>query len=135
MALSIGEVRGISPAQAKKFRQRGLGDIEKFLAATKTSQQRRELAKELKMSEQMILEHANRCDLARVVGIGKVFSNLLENAGVDTVKELAARVPENLHQTLVEKNARKRYAKRNPTLKEVTDWIEQAKQLPKILEY
>lgn len=135
MALSISEVRGISAAQAKKFRQRGLGDIEKFLEATKTPQQRRQLAQELKMSEQMILEHANRCDLARVVGIGKVFSNLLENAGVDTVKELATRVPENLHQTLVEKNARKRYAKRNPTLKEVTDWIEQAKKLPKILEY
>jgi len=135
MALSISKIRGISPAHARTLREHGLGDINKYLAATKTAEQRRQLAQELNVSEQMILEHANRCDLARVTGIGRIFSNLLENAGVDTVKELAARVPENLYHRLVETNVGKRYAKRNPTLKEVKRWVAQAKRLPKILEY
>jgi predicted flap endonuclease-1-like 5' DNA nuclease len=135
MALSIGKVRGISPAHAKTLRQHGLGDINKYLAATKTAEKRRALAQELNVSEQMILEHANRCDLARVKGIGEVFSNLLENAGVDTVKELATRVPQNLYEKLAETNVGKRYAQRNPTLKEVKNWVAQAKRLPKLLEY
>ncbi|MCI0474642.1 MAG: DUF4332 domain-containing protein [Anaerolineales bacterium] len=135
MALSIGKVRGISPAHAKTLRQHGLGDINKYLAATKTAEKRRALAQELNVSEQQVLEHANRCDLARVVGIGRVFSNLLENAGVDTVKEMAARVPQNLYEKLAETNVGKRYAQRNPTLKEVKGWVAQAKKLPKTLEY
>ncbi|MBM3131382.1 MAG: DUF4332 domain-containing protein [Chloroflexi bacterium] len=135
MALSIGQVRGISKAHAKTLRQHGLGDINKYLAATKTAEKRRALAQELNLSEQQILENANRCDLARVVGIGRVFSNLLENAGVDTVKEMAARVPPNLYEKLAETNVGKRYAQRNPTLKEVKGWVAQAKKLPKTLEY
>lgn len=135
MALAISQVKGISKAHAKTLRQHGLGDINKYLAATKTAEKRRALAQELNVSEQQILEHANRCDLARVKGIGEVFSNLLENAGVDTVKEMAARVPQNLCEKLAEVNVGKRFAKRNPTLKEVKNWVAQAKRLPKMLEY
>ena len=49
-----------------------------------------------------MLELVNRADLARIKGIGEVYSNLLENAGVDTVLELSKRVPANLHAKLVE---------------------------------
>jgi predicted flap endonuclease-1-like 5' DNA nuclease len=87
------------------------------------------------MSEKEVLELANRADLARVKGIGKVFSDLLENAGVDTVKELAQRRPDNLLAKLVEINTEKKYAKRTPTMSEVTNWVEQAKALPKTLTY
>ena len=135
MALSIGKIRGIAPAHAKTLRQHDLGNITKYLAATKTAEKRRELAQKLNVSEQMVLEHANRCDLARIVGIGQVFSNLMENAGVDTVKELAVRVPQNLYEKLAETNVGKRYAQRNPTLKEVKGWVAQAKKLPKVLQY
>ena len=45
---------------------------------------------------------ANRADLARVRGVGGVFSDLLEHAGVDTVREFAIRRPDNLYANLVE---------------------------------
>ena len=96
---------------------------------------RREFAQKLGVEEKMVLEHANRCDLARIVGVGRAFSNLLENAGVDTVLELAKRVPENLRVKLVETNVGKRYSHRNPNLKEVKKWVAQAKRLHKALEY
>jgi len=83
----------------------------------------------------VILELANRADLARVKGIGKVFSDLLEQAGVDSVKELANRRPDNLHAKLVEMNAQKKLAGRAPTLHAVESWVAQAQQLPKTLEY
>ncbi len=135
MTVSISKIRGIAPAHAKTLKAHDLGTSAKYLAATKTAGKRRELANALGVSEQMVLEHANRCDLARIDGVGRVFSNLLETAGVDTVKELAVRVPQNLYEKLAETNVGKRYCQRNPTLKEVKRWVAQAKKLPKALEY
>ena len=83
----------------------------------------------------MILELANRADLARISGIAGVFSDLLEHAGVDTVKELATRNPDNLHAKLLEINAAKKLSGRAPSQGMVKDWVAQAKALPKLLEY
>jgi predicted flap endonuclease-1-like 5' DNA nuclease len=135
MALSISKIRGIAPAHAENLKKHGLGNSDKYLAATRTAEMRRELALKLGVEEKMILEHANRCDLARIDGVGRVFSNLLENAGVDTVLELSKRVPENLCDKLAETNVGKRFSHRNPTLKEVKGWVSQAKRLHKMLEY
>jgi predicted flap endonuclease-1-like 5' DNA nuclease len=135
MALSISKIRGISPAHAANLKKHGLGNSDKYLAATRTAEMRRELAKKLNVEEKMILEHANRCDLARIDGVGRAFSNLLENAGVDTVLELSKRVPENLQGKLTETNAGKRYSHRTPNVKEIKGWVAQAKKLPKMLTY
>ena len=83
----------------------------------------------------IILELANRADLARVQGIGGVFSDLLEHADVDTVKELATRRPENLYAKLVEINTQQKLAGRAPTRNAVDNWVAQAKELPTVLEY
>ena len=135
MPLSISQIRGITPAHAGNLKKHGLGNIDKYLAATRTAVMRRELAQKLGVEEKMVLEHANRCDLARIDGVGRAFSNLLENAGVDTVLELSKRVPDNLQVKLAETNVGKRYAHRNPNLKEVKKWVAQAKRLHKALEY
>lgn len=135
MALSLMQLKGMSSGLAKKLKNHGISNSDQFLAAVRTAEQRREMSKELKDSENTLLELANRADLARVIGIGKVYSNLMENAGVDTVKELANRVPENLHTTLGQHNAKRRPKGRAPSMKQVTDWVNQAKALPKMLEY
>lgn len=135
MTIGVRKLRGIQEAQASKLVAQKITNSEHLLNAATTPKARAALAASAGMSEQEVLELANRADLARVKGIGKVFSDLLENAGVDTVKELAQRKPANLHAKLAEVNAEKKYAKRAPTLVEVTDWVEQAKALPKTLKY
>lgn len=135
MALSLMQLKGMSSGLAKKLKNHGISNSDQFLSAVRTAEQRHEMSKELKDSENTLLELANRADLARVIGIGKVYSNLMENAGVDTVKELANRVPENLHTTLGQHNAKRRPKGRAPSMKQVTDWVNQAKALPKMLEY
>lgn len=81
----------------------------------------------------MLLRWVNMADLFRVKGVGEEFSDLLEAAGVDTVKELRKRVPEKLHAKMVEVNAAKGLAGRNPHLSEVRKWVEGAKALePKV---
>jgi predicted flap endonuclease-1-like 5' DNA nuclease len=131
----MAQMRGITVDVSDKLKGKGLKDIDLYLEAVKTPKQRKELAKELGIDEKAVLELANRADLARVKGIGEVFADLLENAGVDTIKELAKRIPENLHARLLEVNKDKTVAGRQPTLDMVKDWVAQAKELPKLLEY
>ncbi|HEY3297552.1 MAG TPA: DUF4332 domain-containing protein, partial [Armatimonadota bacterium] len=75
----------------------------------------------------------NRADLARIKGIGSEFADLLEAAGVDSVPELAQRVPDNLAAKLSEVNAAKKLTRRLPTAAQVADWVEQAKGLPRVV--
>lgn len=81
----------------------------------------------LGISEDVLLELGNRADLGRIKGIGPVYSDLLEFAGVDTVAELAQRNPDNLFARLQEV-ATHHHVRRLPTAAEVADWIAQAKQ-------
>ncbi len=135
MGTPMAQMRGITVDISAKLKEKGLKDIDLYLEAVKTPKQRKELAKSLGIDEKAVLELANRADLARIKGIGEVFADLLENAGIDTVKELAKRVPENLHAKLVEVNNEKKLSGRQPTLDMVKDWVARAKELPKLLEY
>lgn len=135
MATRMAQMRGVTTGVSGKLKAMGLKDNLAFLEAVKTPKQRKELAASLGIDEKAVLELANRADLARIKGIGEVFSDLLENAGIDTVKEMAKRVPENLHAKLLEVNKDKTVAGRQPTLDMVKDWVAQAKELPKLLEY
>ena len=74
-------------------------------------------------------------DLYRINGIGSEYSELLEAAGVDTVPDLARRNPQNLAQKIAEVNDVKKLARRIPTESEITKWVDQAKKLPRILDY
>jgi predicted flap endonuclease-1-like 5' DNA nuclease len=118
-----------------KLKKLNIYNCDQLLHAATTPEGRQALAKQTKADTQAILELANRADLARVRGVGGVFSDLLEHAGVDTVKELARRRPDNLHAKLLETNVDRSLAGRLPTLDAVADWVSQAKELPKCLEY
>ena len=69
-------------------------------------------------------------DLFRIKGIASEYSDLLEEAGVDTVVELSKRVPENLYAKMVEVNKKKNLVNKLPGVKQVKKWIDQAKKLP-----
>jgi hypothetical protein len=54
---------------------------------------------------------------------------------VDTVPELAQRKPENLYEKLREVNAEKKLVRKLPSMVQVMDWVAQAKELPRALNY
>ena len=86
-------------------------------------------------SAAQVLKFANMADLYRISGVGSEYAQLLEAAGVDTVPALARRAPANLAATLAEVNAEKKLTRRVPPEADVTKWIAQAKELPRVLEY
>lgn len=131
----IEEIEGIGPAYGQKLRDAGVNTTDKLLAATLTKKQRKSLAAQTEISEKLILKFANMADLFRITGVGQEFAELLEAAGVDTVPELAQRNAANLTSKMEEVNETKKLTRRTPSLAEVEKWVEEAKSLPRALEY
>lgn len=134
-ATSIDKIRGIPAELAAKLKELKILNSEQFLKAGCDASMRKELAKNTGADPKVLLEMLNRADLDRVAGIGAAYSDLLENAGVDTVKELAHRVPANLYAKLIEINTQQKLTTHPPTAEMVSAWVEAAKKLPVMLEY
>jgi len=106
-----------------------------LLEASSNKKGREDLAEKSGISPKLILEWVNLADLMRIKGVGEEYSDLSEEAGVDTVAELANRKPENLIAKILEVNEKEKLVRRPPVLKQVQNWVEQAKKLSKIVEY
>ncbi len=133
MSYKIIEIEGIGEVYAEKLTAAGVKTTEDLLEKAATKKGREALAEETGISEKLILKWANHADLFRIKGIAGQFAELLEAAGVDTVKELRHRVPANLHAKLVEVNEEKNLCNRVPAESEIAKMVEQAKELePKI---
>ena len=131
----IEELEGVGPDMGEKLRSAGISSTDKLLAGAKTKNQRQELSDACGIPEKQILKFANMADLFRITGVGQEFAELLEAAGVDTVPELALRKPANLTEKMEEVNKAKQLTRRTPSIKEVEKWVEEAKTLPRVLEY
>jgi len=128
-------IEGIGPAYADKLRAAGISSVEALLEKGCTPKGRKEIEEATGISHALILEWVNLADLMRIKGVGEEYSDLLEEAGVDTVKELRNRVPANLHQKMLEVNEAKRLVRRPPARSQVESWVKQAKSLPPKLTY
>jgi predicted flap endonuclease-1-like 5' DNA nuclease len=128
-------VEGIGPAYEEKLSALGIKTTEKFFELAATKKGRQELAEKSGISEKLILEWTNMIDLYRIKGVGSEYADLLEEAGVDTVAELAGRRADNLLKKMEEVNAQKKLVRLLPSLKMVEKWIAQAKTLPRGIEY
>ena len=135
MAYKIIDVEGIGPAYAAKLEAAGIKTTDKYLQKCAAPAGRKALAEETGISPKLILTWANHADLFRINGIAGQFAELLEAAGVDTVKELKHRVPANLHPKLIEINEQKNLCNRVPSVSELEKMIAQAKDLPPVLTY
>lgn len=135
MSYKIGNVEGIGPAYREKLAAAGVTTTGQLLKKGADPKGRAELVKTTGLRDDQILKWVNLCDLMRVKGVAEEYSELLEAAGVDTVKELKTRRADNLTAKMVEVNTAKKMVRRTPTLAEVTKWIEFAKTLEPAVTY
>ncbi|WP_394754089.1 DUF4332 domain-containing protein [Crenothrix sp.] len=131
----IEDIEGIGPQYAEKLRAAEIASTDKLLEMGATAKGREEIATKTGISAKNILGWVNHADLFRIKGIGSQFSELLEAAGVDTVPELAQRNAENLQLALAKTNDEKKLAKSTPSVTQVTNWIAEAKTLPKAVQH
>jgi predicted flap endonuclease-1-like 5' DNA nuclease len=133
--MNVADVEGIGPVYGEKLEAVGVKTTDDLLLRGATQKGREELQAASGIGRVLILKWVNRVDLYRIDGVGSEYSDLLEVAGVDTIPELAHRNAANLTETMAEANAARNLVRRLPTLERVTDWIEQAKKLPRVVEY
>lgn len=132
---ALTKIEGIGKAYAKKLNEAGIRSIEALLEAGGSSKGRKDLVDKTGIADGLILNWVNRSDLFRVPRVGEQYSDLLEEAGVDTVVELGKRKPENLLAKLAEINQEKKLVNRLPSLKMVEGWVKAAKDLPPKIRY
>lgn len=135
MAKQISEIEGIGPVFAGKLEKIGITTVEGLLEKGCTKAGRKAIASDGDIDEGKILDFVNMADLFRIKGIASQFAELLEAAGVDTVKELRNRNAANLHAKLEEVQAEKKLTRAVPGISQVEDFIEQAKNLPPMVTY
>ena len=104
MDYKIIDIEGIGDVYAQKLIAAGINKVSELLEKCAAPKGRKALAEETGISEKLILKWTNHADLFRINGVGPQFAELLEAAGVDTVKEFRHRVAENLQPKLEETN-------------------------------
>jgi len=133
--IPLEKIEGIGPVYALKLLEVGIKTTEDLLNQGKNRKAREDLAEKTGISSLLIMKWVNMADLMRIHGIGEEYSELLEKAGVDTVKELRNRIPKNLHEAMVRANETHKLVRRLPYLSEVESWIKEAKESEPVVTY
>jgi predicted flap endonuclease-1-like 5' DNA nuclease len=131
----IIDIEGIGPKYAEILQNIGVRSTERLLLVASHKLGRQDLAAQTNIPEKLILEWVNLADLIRIKGIGEEYSDLLEEAGVDTIKELRNRNAKNLYEKIKLVNSEKRLVRRLPSQKDVETWIKEAKVLKPLVTY
>lgn len=135
MTYKVIDIEGVGEYYAQKLTEAGVNTVDQLLERCVTPKGRKELAETTGISPKLILKWANHADLFRINGIGSQFAELLEAAGVDTVKELRHRNAENLAAKMEEVNNEKHLTRRVPSVTELQKMIEEAATLPPTITY
>ena len=131
----IEYVEGIGAAYGQALRGVGINTVLDLLVNGATRRGRKHLSDQSGISQSNILTWVNHIDLFRIKGVAQEYADLLEQSGVDTVVELAQRNPTNLHKRMLDINAQKSLVRRAPHASEVQSWVEQARNLRRLIYY
>ena len=132
---SIRDMTDMTERSAELLRDAGIRTLEQLLEAGATSTGRMSLADEAHLDDQMIKRWVHQADLLRIKGIGPDFAELLCLAGVCTTPKLAYRTTDSLYIELAETNDRYHVVRRLPSRHELSDFITDAKRLPKLIHH
>jgi predicted flap endonuclease-1-like 5' DNA nuclease len=134
--MDIAEIKGIGSEHAAALERAGIGTVERLLERGASPAGRRDIGEATGIGQAILLDWVNRADLMRIDGVGVEYSDLLEAAGVDSPAELARRNPANLTATVARLvGDQPGLVRRTPAEREIADWIEQAKRLPKLVTH
>ncbi len=135
MNYKIEDIEGIAAARAAKLAKMGITHTGHLLKHGATRTGRKKIAAECGVSPVRLLKWVNMADLMRISGVGEEYSELLEAANCNTVKQLARRNPDNLAKRMLEINEQKKLVRSPPKASQVTKWVDQAGKLEPVITY
>ena len=131
--MDILEIEGIGPEYKEKLSSVGIHTTEELLKRAATPKARKEIEVATGIGHKLIFMWVKLADLSRINGVGEEYSDLLKEAGINSVSELAQQNVDKLFERIIEIHNNKKIVRRPPKLSEVKDWIKQAKILPGII--
>ncbi len=135
MAYKITDIEGIGPVMEEKLATAGIKTVEGLLEKGASKKGRTELAATTGIDAKKLLVFVNNADLFRVKGVSSQYAELLKASGVDTVKELRNRKPENLQAKMAEVNEAKKLVRQVPSVKQVEGYVNHAKELDPVVTH
>jgi len=135
MSYPITDIEGIDGDVAATLKSVGIRSTERLLEAARNVKGRKTLAEKTGLAEKQLLCWANVADRMRVRGVSKEYAELLQAAGVDTVKELKYRNPGKLAKAMADANKKRKMVRLLPSEKLICRWIESAQKLPLKISY
>ncbi len=135
MSYPLTDIDGIDDEAVAILKAVGIRSTGRLLESASTLKGRKSLAIKTGFDEKQLLCWANVADRMRIRGISKEYAELLQAAGVDTVKELKFRNPANLAKAMAEANRKRKMVRLLPSEKVVGRWINHAKSLPLKITY
>jgi len=135
MSYAVMDIKGIGPLMADKLKRVGIRTTEKLLETAASAKGRKDLAAKIGVDEKTILRWANLVDRMRIKGIGEDYARLLQEVGVDTVKELKYRNVAKLASAMREANKKNKLVRLLPSERRVQRWVDAAKVLPLKITY
>lgn len=135
MQYQIEDIEGIGTTYGKKLREQGIAHVADLLAKAGKKSGRVQLHKLTHIPESLILTWVNHADLMRIDGVGSQASELLEAAGVDSVRELAHRRADHLHDKMKQVNDELGLSGKVASQLEIQRWIDQAKDMPAMVSH
>ncbi len=137
----LKSIPGMSEVYIKRLHDFEIRTIDQLLELGATQEGRTILAVRVDTTESLVLRWICHADLARIKGLDPDHSQLLEAAEILHVADLAKWQPEALYVKLDEINETlgcgptHKLVRRDLTVEQVADWINQAKHLPQIASF
>ena len=126
---SIDSINGMTHTEATKLRRARVRTTVTFLQIASPRSGRALLTKETGITSPKLLHWAKRAELMKIKNLGRDYADLLEAVGVESVADLKRRNPESLHEMMHNANQAKKIVDRMPSLKRVTNWIDDSKDI------
>jgi predicted flap endonuclease-1-like 5' DNA nuclease len=130
---TLREIQGVDEGFAAKLRASGVHDTAGLVKAGATRTARNELSEKTGVDEHQLLHAVGAAELSQVGGVTAGTAELLEQAGVMSLAELAQRNADHLTVKLNEINQARHIVKSIPPATTVASWITQAKTMPHVV--
>ena len=130
----LSKIEGVTGVHMLKLKSARVTTIEKLLLQGATAQGRKEIARKTRITEKTIERWVHHADFFRIKGMAGLKAELLDTAGVATMKKLGSQNASRLQTTLLNINKKKKLVERVPGLVQVERWVKTARKINKIVK-
>ncbi|MFX1289212.1 MAG: DUF4332 domain-containing protein [Promethearchaeota archaeon] len=131
--MKLTEIIGLEEKHARLLEKAGIKEVEDLLILS--YYQIKQLAKSIGVTVRALDTWQEHADLMRIQGVSPEIANAINLIGIDSVREFAYRNAKTTVEKLKElKKDNPKILTKVPTLKNVEDWISEAKDLAELPE-